>query len=579
MSTIFPDLPEDKLKQLPSSAEATVYKQCRDTLGPRTTVIFSLPWIRVSPYGTPRDGETDFIVFDETLGVFVIEVKGGGVRINPAIGSWESIDRNGNSHEIKDPFRQATNQKHSLLHYLRSTPSWTALGLKPTCGHAVIFPDLDDVYSLLGPDRLREIIGTRTDVVSFSRWLTALARFWSGGTPVGIGSRGMKVVHDLFCSAREVRPALSRIIEEEESEHIRLTEEQARVLRALGRRNRVVVSGGAGTGKTLLAVEKSREFAQSGLSTLLVCYNRPLAEHLKSCALALPFLQVMSFHQLCDKFVRVANQQAGVDLLRDAEMANPRLDKFDVHLPHALAMATEILPDRFDCIVVDEAQDFGEEYWLPIELLLRDPDKSTLFVFCDHNQAIYKRVASFPIKDPPFLLTRNCRNTRFIHEAGYSYYKGEPTEPPPLEGSPVEIIKGASRESQAGSLHSHLVRLLQVERVGAECIAIVVPGQNHKSFYSLLKDRPLPKTVRWAFEEIRPKNGVVVDTMQRFKGLESAVLYVWGADELDCERDKELLYTTLTRAKSRLFLIGEGRACQRVVGRFHQAPNQDHVDS
>lgn len=566
MSAIFPELSEDKLRQLSSSAEATVYRQCRDTLGARTTVIFSLPWIRISPCGTPRDGETDFIVFDETLGVFVIEVKGGGVRINPTIGTWESVDRNGVCHEIKDPFRQATHQKHSLLQYLNSMPFWTALGLRATFGHAVIFPDLDNVSSLIGPDRPKEIIGARTESASIDKWIATLAKFWSGGTPAGIGSRGMRVVRELFCSPREVRPALSRIIDDEESEHIRLTEEQARVLRALGKRNRVVVSGGAGTGKTLLAVEKARQFAQSGLNTLLLCYNRPLAEHLKPSALVSPLLHIMSFHQLCDKFVKAAGLQARVDLLRDAEIANPRLDRFDVQLPHALAMATEIIADRFDCIVVDEAQDFGEEYWLPIELLLRDPDKSTLFIFCDHNQAIYKRVASFPIQDAPFLLTRNCRNTRFIHEAGYSYYKGEPTEPPPLQGSPVEIIKGASRDSQARSMHSHIVRLLQLEGVTPESIAIVVPGQHHKSFYSLLIDRPLPKPARWAFEEVRPKNGIIVDTMQRFKGLESAVLYVWGADELDCESDKELLYTTLTRAKSRLFLIGEEPACLKVLG-------------
>lgn len=565
MSPIFPLLSEHKLRQLPSSAEATVYRQCRDTLGGQTTVIFSLPWIRVSPYGAPRDGETDFIVFDEALGLFVIEVKGGGVRFNPAIGAWESVDRYGAAHEIKDPFRQATNQKHSLREYLNGTPAWAALNLKPTFGHAVIFPDLDNISGLIGPDRPKEIIGTRTDASSISKWIGALANFWSGGTPAGIGSRGMKVVHSLFCTAREVRPALSRIIEEEEREHIRLTEEQARVLRALGRRNRVVVSGGAGTGKTLLAVAKAREFAESGLNTLLVCYNRPLAEHLKLSAFGLPFLHIMSFHQLCDRFVKAANARSQVDLLKEAEISNPRLDRFDVHLPHALAMATEVVFDRFDCIVVDEAQDFGEEYWLPIELLLRDPDKSTLFIFFDHNQAIYKKVASFPIKETPFLLTRNCRNTRFIHAAGYSYYRGEPTEPPPIEGSPVDIIKGASRESQARSLHNHVVRLLQFERITSDCIAIVVPGQNHKSFYFLLKDRPLPKPIRWAFEEVRPDNGIIVDTMQRFKGLESAVLYIWGADELDCGADQELLYTTLTRAKSRLFLVGEEPACIRLL--------------
>lgn len=565
MSHVVPELSEDQLRRLPSSAEALVYESCRRSLGPRTLIIFSLPWIRVSAHGTPREGETDFIVFDETRGIFIIEVKGGGVQIDNVSGDWSSIDRRGISHVIKDPFRQASNEKHALLKYLSQTPKWTALGLRPTVGHGVLFPDLDDVSKLAGPNRHLQIMGSRSDVESLETWISMLSSFWSGNSPVGIGSAGMKVVQDVFCSTREVRPLLSCLLDQEENEHIRLTEEQSRVLRVLGTRNRVVVSGGAGTGKTLLALEKSREFAGKGLDTLLVCYNRPLADHLRCCVSDLPSLQVMSFHQLCDRFIRSADEQSGSNLLRDAENANPGLSRFDVHLPHALAMATEILSTQFDAIIVDEAQDFGEEYWFPIELLLRDPSESALFIFFDHNQAIYRRVRTFPIKDEPFLLTRNCRNTKFIHEAGYAYYAGEPTEPPPVEGASIEIIDGVSRGSQAKRLHSHLLSLLRVEKVRPECIAVVVPSRNHKAFYDLLQEQPLPKPFQWAVETYNVANTIRLDTVQRFKGLEAGVLYVWGADQFDRERDKELLYVTITRAKSRLFLVGELRGCQSVV--------------
>lgn len=566
MSRIVPELSEDQLKRLPSPAEALVYRQCRDSLGQGTLVIFSLPWIRVSPHGTPRDGETDFIVFDEARGVLVIEVKGGGVHVDFDSGEWFSVDRQGIKHQIKNPFRQATNEKFALLEYLRATPRWEALGLRPTLGHAVLFPDLDDLSRVVGPDRPPQIMGSRSDVSSLQRWLARVSEFWAGGSPVGVGAAGMTVIADLLCAPREVRPLLSHLIDQEESEHVRLTEEQCRVLRVLGRRNRVVVSGGAGTGKTLLALQKSREFAGGGLETLLVCYNRPLAEHLRHCAADLSALQVMSFHQLCDRFMRSADDKAGTNLLREAEVVNPRADKFDVHFPHALAMATEILPNRFDAIVVDEAQDFGEEYWLPIELLLRDSARSVLFIFCDHNQAIYRRVATFPINDDAFLLTRNCRNTRFIHEAGYAYYQGEPTDPPPIDGAPIQIIDAISRGSQAKRLHSHLLSLLQVERVRPESIAVIVPSRNHKLFYELLKEKPLPKPVRWAIEGYNVSNGIRVDTAQRFKGLEAAIVYLWGADQLDRETDKELLYVTITRAKSRMFLVGELRGCQSVMG-------------
>lgn len=569
MSRIVPELREDQLRRLPSNAEALVYQACRQELGSRTLVIFSLPWIRVSPHGTPREGETDFIVFDETRGILVIEVKGGGLKIDNASGEWLSVDRQGISHVVKDPFRQASNEKHALLKYLHDTPKWTALGLRPTVGHGVLFPDLDELSGLVGPDRPLQIMGSRSNLGSLDRWISNLSDFWSGSSPVGIGAAGMKTIQDLFCSTHEVRPLLSCLLEQEELEHVRLTEEQSRVLRVLGRRNRVVVSGGAGTGKTLLALEKSREFAAKGIDTLLLCYNRPLAEHLRFCANDLPSLQVMSFHQLCDRLIRSADENAGANLLKDAEDANPGLSRFDVHFPHALAMATEILPIRFDAIVVDEAQDFGEEYWFPIELLLRDSTDSALFIFFDHNQAIYRRVGSFPIKDEPFLLTRNCRNTRFIHQAGYAYYVGEPTEPPPIEGAAIEIIDAASRGSQAKRLHSHLLSLLRVERVRPECMGVLVPSRNHNAFYALLQDLPLPKPVKWAFESYNVASGIRVDTAQRFKGLEAAIVYLWGADEFDREKDKELLYVTLTRAKSRLFLVGEHRGCQPIIELKH----------
>lgn len=565
MSRIFPDLGEDQLNRLPSSAEARVYKACRDANLGRSIVIFSLPWIRVSPHGTPRDGETDFIVFEESSGILVIEVKGGGVRVDAASGDWWSLNREGKSHAIKDPFRQSKLEKYALLDFLHGARKWFGLGLRPTIGHAVLFPDLDDVSALTGPDRPMQIIGTRRDVVELRRWVSSVYDFWSKGAPVGIGSAGMNVVEDLFCSVSEALPLLCQRLDEEEVEHVRLTEEQSRVLRALGRRNRVVVSGGAGTGKTLLAFNKAREFAVSGLNTLLVCYNRPLADHLRHSAGDIASLHVMSFHQVCDRFMRLANERSGLDLLRDAQQTNPGADSFDVHFPHALAMATEVLSDRFDAIVVDEAQDFGEEYWFPIELLLRDATKSILFIFYDHNQSVYRRVSSFPIQDDPFLLTRNCRNTRFIHEAAYAYYQGESTEPPPVEGAAIQIIDAPSRGSQAKRLHSHLTSLLNGEGVAPESVAVLVPSRDHRAFYDLLKERPLPKPAKWAIEEYRAPHGIRVDTAQRFKGLEAAIIYLWGADEFDHKNDQELLYVTLSRAKSRLFLVGEASKCLAIV--------------
>ncbi len=533
MTRIAPILSDEQLRRLPSQAEARVYQRCAAGIGDRRMVVFSMPWIRVSPYGTVRDGETDFTVFDEDRGILVIEVKGGGVHCDMATGDWHSLDGSGVQHLIKDPFRQATAEKYALRGFLEQDGKWSGLRIKPTLGHAVMFPDLDTNDYLRGPDRPSEIMGWRSDVADMGAWLDGVLEFWSQKRRAGIGASGIAVIKRLFFSDIEVKPLLSSVIEKEEKERIRLTDEQARVLRALGRQRRVVVSGGAGTGKTLLALEKARALSREGHRTLLLCYNRPLAMHLAACCQDIDQLEVTSFHQLCERIVRLGLDQSGIDLLEDAANTYPGMNRFDVHYPHALAMATEIIEERYDAIVVDEAQDFGQEYWMPVELLLRDAEQSILFIFYDHNQALYTRVSTFPITGEPFLLTRNCRNTRFIHNAAYTYYRGEETEPPPIEGAKIESVEASSRGSQAKRLHALVVSLIKEEKISAESIAVLVPSRDHLGFYSLLEGRPLPRPCGWAIEGYGIPDGVRVDTWRRFKGLEASIVVLWGADELD----------------------------------------------
>ncbi len=565
MARVVPQLDDRQLKSLRSRAEADVYRVATQIWADDTLIVFSLPWIRVGPYGQPRDGETDFVVFNRERGILTIEVKGGGVEVTPD-RTWTSIDRDGNRHRIKDPFEQAKTEKYALIEYLSEQPQWQRMNLRPTLGHAVLFPDLDDTRPLEGPGRPKPIIGDRGAVACFAVWLDSVFEFWAGDRPcIGVGDAGMAVLKRFFCQPVEVRPLLVFVLEEEEQERVRLTEEQSRLLKGLGRRNRAVISGGAGTGKTLLAAAKARNFAECGRKTLLLCYNRPLANHLSHTLADQPNLDVMSFHQLCDWFARKAARTTGRDVLAEAAQANPALSKFDVHFPHALALATECVSDRYDAIIVDEAQDFGEEFWLPVELLLRDETTSALFLFFDHNQAVYKRVSSFPISDEPFLLTRNCRNTVHIHEAAYRYYRGEHTEPPTINGEAVSIIGAPSRGSQAKRLHAHLTRMIDQERVRPEDVAVLVPSVGHREYYRALSDRPLPSGSQWSIEEYGVSGGVRVDTFQRFKGLEAAVVYLWGADSFRPNSEQETLYVTLSRAKSRLILVGDEGRCKDLL--------------
>ena len=202
MAKIVPLLDERQLRTLSSRAEADVYKQCLPLWGDDTLVVFSMPWIRVGAYGQPRDGETDFVIFSQHHGMLTIEVKGGGVEFEPESGTWASVDRHHKRHRIKDPFEQAKREKYALRDFLREQAAWRKLGLRPTIGHAVLFPDLADASSLQGPSRPGPIIGVRQDVSRLSAWLEEVFGFWAGDQPtIGVGHEGLKVW--IVCSANQ----------------------------------------------------------------------------------------------------------------------------------------------------------------------------------------------------------------------------------------------------------------------------------------------------------------------------------------------------------------------------------------
>ena len=566
MARIVPAYSDEQLARLPSAAEAVVHRAARDRLPQNWLVLHGIEWIVRRPSGDAADGEADFLICAPESGVLVVEVKGGGVSCDPLTGAWQSIDAAGTRYHIKDPFRQAKNGKYAILAKLQEHPRWIALRLgRLKIGHAAIFPNLSEVASFSGPNSPPEIVGGQRDLVEFRHWVERALSFWHQGNESDVvpGTRGVEVIESIFARAVEVRPLLSTRLREQEELRVQLTEQQARLLASLARHRRVAICGGAGTGKTMLALEKARRLASEGFRTALLCYNRPLADHLDSLCGKTPLLSVRSFHQLCREHIDRAREISGRDLLTEATAAYPRADTFDVHLPVALAFAADLLPDRYEAVVVDEGQDFREEFWLPIELMLADEATSPLYIFYDQNQALYRRVSTFPVKTEPYVLTTNCRNTREIHAAAYRFFRGESTAPSGIDGVAVETITAAAPAAQARKLRALVCRLIERDRVAPADIAVLVANPLQKAdCISLLRMQPLPRASKWA-NEAGPSAGTVgLDTVQRFKGLEAAVVILWGLGGLDAVSHREVFYVGISRAKSVLVLVGTDGDCR-----------------
>lgn len=569
MPTLIPDLSEAQLNDLPSQAEAKVYRALRDKLPQDYVVFFQVGWILRREEEQAKDGETDFLVCHPDHGYLCIEVKGGGVGFDAASGEWFSVDRNQRKHLINNPIGQALRAKYSIRSKLNEHPRWHDLSLGNVLrGHSVFFPDVGDTNILSRPDMPAALIGSAKTLLEPKTWIDSAFAYWGNdaGRFTPIGHRGINVVREVFARSFVVAPLVASRLAEQEARRLVLTKDQMRVLDFLRSHRRVAVSGGAGTGKTVLAIEKARRLASEGFKTLLTCYNRQLADHMSSMCAATSNLDVMSFHQLCHRQVNRANQASGRDLVREAKVTYPGKDLYDVQLPNAFAYSLDVLPDRYNAIVCDEGQDFREEFWVPLELLLSDFERSPLYVFYDGNQNIYARAGTFPIHDDPFTLTTNCRNTAPIHLAAYKHYKGVPVTPSDIEGDEVQFDASPGRDAQAAKLTARIVDLISRQGVAPGDITVLIADALRKAdHYATLRRLPLPKPAIWLEEGIRSSNTVLMDTIQRFKGLESPVVILWGLDTIDLQRSEELLYVGMSRAKSLLVIVGTAAACTNFI--------------
>jgi hypothetical protein len=408
----------------------------------------------------------------------VLEAKGGTIARDAVTQAWSSRDRGGTAHAITDPFEQAERSMYALRAKLADAPG--TAGFPWRLARAVAFPDVLVGDADLGPNAPRALIVDSGDLATLARALGRAFDAAPGGRP-GPGADGIAaLVRLLKPPVALARHGLVGEMRRNEETFLRLTEQQYALLDFLGGRRRVAIDGAAGLGKTLLALEQCRRLARQGFRVLFTCYNKALAAWARAARAAdlgdaLALVTVDNYHDLAADLVR----RAGLPVPDVGALDADALARyFADELPDQLLVALATVPERFDAIVVDEVQDFADTWWLTLEALLADPADGILAIFYDDNQRIYSTGTSgaYPITEPPFPLTRNCRTTRQIHHAAQAYHRGAsaPDCAGP-EGRPVAEEAQAAADDQPAALRRALHELTTVEGVPVGEIVVLSP--------------------------------------------------------------------------------------------------------
>jgi len=525
-----------------SPAERKLYQALAAGLPNDFYVFHSVSWQVPDVRRGATDGEADFIVAHAQLGVLVIEVKGGQIRYPVRTGQWYSGE-----FPIQDPFEQAKTNKYSLLRLLKEHPFWKERWL--SIGHTVAFPDIV-VTQRLRLDAPREIVLDTRELTNLQSWVQAATAYWRGQAQAfeSLGEQGVRLLVDLLSPSWDLQLRLGAIIQAEQEEIQRLTEEQFYILDLLGRTRRAAIGGCAGSGKTTLAVEKAIRLARQGTRVLLTCYNRFLAEYLARSLEPVSGVEVASFHKLALDWCRRAG------LISDRVSFDSTF--FTDTLPDMLVQAADRLGASYDALIVDESQDFHANWWLPLQCLLHDPDQGFLYAFYDDNQNLYRQ-EGIAAELAPFSLTRNLRNTRAIHRTVAQFYRSE-AKPEAVgpEGRPVEIYTYTETAELKRLLKRTLHRLVVEEDIAPEDIVVLTPRSDQRSaLWGLGSLGNFRLTDQWAAGAA----DIYCTTVHSFKGLESPVIILTEIDQEASADLARVLYVGCSRARSHLVILATDR--------------------
>ncbi len=531
--------------RLANRAERRVYQALIEQLQPNDLVVAGQ---RVTDH--LKDHEVDFVVAIEGAGIVCLEVKGGEVWHD---GHGWRQKRGGREHSI-EPVRQAREACYALRDYIEKDPRWTQGRLR--WDHVVVLPntELPDGFALADCPRWKVI--DRNDLPAIADKLREVLVRQELDRPL-LDRRGIDQI-TIALSGRGLpqRDVVARALANEDAADA-LTEHQGVILDAIRLLNRIEVRGGAGSGKTFLAMEQARRLAQRGQRVALVCYSHGLASYLERITATWPRRQqpayVGEFHAL--------GVQWGAPQGPDESLRTEETVQFWEHdLPRQMAeLAMELEPGhRFDSIVVDEAQDFADSWWEPMLIALKDPDEGGLYVFTDEGQRVFNRYGSPPVPLVPLILDHNLRNTRQIANA-FQPLVDHPMRFLGGEGPAVSFV--ACSRDEALSVGDDQIEALIEQGWRPEDLALLTTGGRHPEQTERQKDG---HKAYW--DTFWDTDQVFYGHVLGFKGLERRAVVLVVNEVSQFDRSRERLYVGLSRARDQLVVCGDPDFIRAVGG-------------
>lgn len=574
-----------------------------------------------------RNRKPDFLVLDPKRGVIVLEVKGWSAStiIAASLTEFKIMTNGGGSYREKNPIRKSKVYIEEASEKLELQPELIGKfdKLLFPIEYCVVFPNLSEeefykleLHKIISEDERKHIIFQK-DVrnqalfqekmflmipelkkpLTIEMQLAIRKTLKDENTIEAPGGREGLLPGILPDGKIEVREKLAEDI-------FAIDIEQEELAKNLGYGPRLM-RGIAGTGKTLIMLIRAKlvasnaESQNKNIKILVLCWNVSLANYMRQAfdSINIPYsgkahtsyssttgVPIMHFMEFARQLVRAHHLEAGYF---------PRSSDLDFEKNATQCIEKAIIKDdeKFDMIVVDEGQDFQDE-WLKFlfDKMLKgiDPKDRNLIVAADDAQRVYKsRTFTWTNLGIPMMgerskiLRKIYRNSaRVWGFAGFllgdikKFYDENPElQFTPKRGVDPKLIECKSLNEQ---IEECIKEIKEISSVGYSWrnVLVLYHSRNYRGFpiVERLIERLTQENIpfEWITESMESKNtfkwendSVKISTAISAKGLDAPKARTLNAESYNSEDadydETKMMYVALTRAREELVILHTGQ--------------------
>lgn len=532
--------------------ETRVYQALRNLPGTDSWRVFHS--LNIADHTAQERGETDFVIVIPGRGVICLEVKSHTRVSRDADGRWRLGKETG-----KQPFEQAANNSRSIRTFLQkkealpwATPVveavwFTHCPVRENTGKNIEWHEETLLDSTDFDDRLKSRL---LKIVDQAKERLA-KRFTTYRQPCQLSGQR---VNQLCQSLRPKFDVSLCLTQAGKEERLTLLDEQYAALDTMQDNRAVVFTGPAGTGKTVLAAEKVARESAAGNRSLLLCYNKALAENLKSKVPAAENVTIDTFHTLLMQIADVTLPAGATNRFWQDELPEK-----------ALAAISSGRYEPAECLVIDEAQDLvHSNYLVVLDALVKGglAQGKVMFFGDFEHQSIYSHSEGYTLESlqqdiPGIAIHRLAQNYRNLPRVGqvfeslctkdqvYTRYRRNDDGQSPI------VYTYSTSQQHLDSLREAL-KILQDEGFSRDQIVVLSPRTASKAMR-------LPPTQRGS------KAVVHHSSIHKYKGLEAPAIIITDVDDSVVHNFTQVLGVGVTRALERLVLIAEHDTHQRLL--------------